>query len=472
MQVTEIPTSQSLVDGIHQISHDFFANMNGARSKCSLKVECSKGQFVAAEHVFRNHQINFDKQTATITFQCFRAQFEVGRAQARYFRLPIWNFHGALRPAQWTPQVAHPLRISNDTPASAFELFGQPGFIENVPGYNESISAQKEGDRTPRVTAVLVGETGGNGTTWEELKGWFPFDFLNIIAFASGDRVGSPWIEFFDGNGDLVQRAHVRLGTSLYQRGQEFLDDVIHRRGLGHLLTCAGNSPEFKKAYFRVAMNHLLLGIRNSQTLEDKISHLSRAIEAFAAEFDLDGQYLLEGADDWVKSRVKDVLRSASVKINEIAREQDAADKPELAASLRRVADRTISNPANVDRDFGLTVLSLLKRFEMQDAAVVQRYYESNPRDDGRQWHQVLSHYRGLSQHGEAFRFNEGGHSAVEVLRLTSHLADIVARITLKLLGYREQYQRATAKWRDAKTPDWVTTETAPIELGYGWGDD
>jgi len=433
-----------------------------------LNVECTDGRFIATEQVFRSCSIDLEKQTATIAFHCYRAQFDVGKEKALNFRLPIWNFHGSLRPPQRSPKIEHPLRISSDTPASAFELFSQPGFIENVPGYNEIIAAQKDGDRAPRVTAALVATTGENCTTWQELQDWFPFDFLNIVGFASGARVGSPWIEFYDADHKLVRRVHVQLGTNFYQKGQKFLNDVIHRGGLGYLLTCAGKSPEFRKRYLRVAMNHLLLGIRDSQALEDKISHLSRAIEAFAAEFRLDHQYLLEGVDNSVKSQVMDALRSASSEIEQIAREQDAAGHPNLAASMRKIAERTVSNAANIDRDFGLTVLALLERFDLHDAKVVQIYHQSNPRPDGRQWHQLLSWYRGLSQHGEAFRFDEGEHSAFEVYRVTSHLADITARIILKLLGYDAQYQRATARWQDANSPDWVMTTTLPIELGYG----
>jgi hypothetical protein len=218
-------------------------------------------------------------------------------------------------------------------------------------------------------------------------------------------------------------------------------------------------------------MNHLLLGLRYSQALEDRISHLSRALDALADRFGLGTQYLLERADDSVKSRVKDVLRSASLQIAEMAREQDALSRNDVASSLRRIAERTISTPANVDRDFGLTVVSLLERFGLNDAVVVDAYYQSNPRGDGRKWHQVLSHYRGLSQHGGAFRVREKVHSPIEVYKLSNHLADIIARIILKQLNYDGEYQRATITWRDSSGLDWVTPSTPAAQLGYGSDD-
>ncbi|MGA7887812.1 MAG: hypothetical protein WCA44_18915, partial [Acidobacteriaceae bacterium] len=191
-----------------------------------------------------------------------------------------------------------------------------------------------------------------------------------------------------------------------------------------------------------------------------------------ASEFGFDQQYLLEAADDEVKSKVKELLRKTGGEIISLAAEQEALGRITVAASMRKVAERTVSNPANIDRDFGLSVLSLLNHFGLHDSEVVDRFYAANPRSDGRKWHQVLSNYRGLTQHGDAFRFEQGEHSALEVHRLASHLSDIIARILLIQIGYKGEYQRATAKWTDAKTTDWVTPQTAPIELGYGRGSD
>jgi hypothetical protein len=317
----------------------------------------------------------------------------------------------------------------------------------------------------------MVGNTAGHPTTWDGLESWFPFDFLNLLGFASGSRVGAPWIEFLDAEEHIVKRVHTRLGTNRYETGRAFIHDLINRGGLGRLLTCAGKSGEFDKTYVRVAMNHLLLGVRYSQALEDKISHLSRGLDALAGEFGLGTQYLLERADDSVKSQVKDVLRSANSQIADMAREQDARGFVDLASSLRRIAERTISTPANVDRDFGLTVVSLLERFGLNDTAVVDGYYQSNPRPDGRKWHQVLSHYRGLSQHGGAFRVRTKEHSPLEIYKLSNHLADIIARIILKQLGYDGEYQRATLTWRDSSGLDWVTPSTPAAQLGYGSDD-
>jgi hypothetical protein len=162
------------------------------------------------------------------------------------------------------PKIVPALRLSEENPLSAFEFLGEMGFIEFLPGYKELIEQQKEGDRQPKVTAAIVGATVGRPTSWEALDSWFPFEYLSVLGLASGSRVGAPWIEFLDAEGHIAKRIHVHLGTNRYETGHAFINDIIHRGGLGRLLTCAGDSHEFNKTYMRIAMNHLLLGLRDS----------------------------------------------------------------------------------------------------------------------------------------------------------------------------------------------------------------
>jgi len=466
MKVIEIPTAVSMQDGVSDLFRDTMTSFNRTVS-CKLTVTCANGVFTSVDQTFRGANLNLQEATASMEFHCYRGSYVESESAPTYWRLPILNFHGELRPPLRSAELEHVMRLSQENPASPFKMFGMPGFIEYIPGYKEILESQKDGDRNPQITAVMFGATGGHNSGWNNLQDWFPFDFLNLIGFASGVRVGAPWIEFSDEKGRLISRIHVQLGTTLIQRGHAFMDDVIHNGGLGRLLTCAAKSPEFRKTYFRVAMNHLLLGVRNSQTLEDKISHLSRALEGLAAEFGFSHQFLLEAAEDEVKVRVKRELRSASAGILKIALEQEILGRADVAACLRKIAERAISNPANIDRDFGLSVSSLLDCLGLRDAEVVEAYYQATPRTDGRKWHQVLSRYRGLTQHGEAFRFKDGEHSVNEVFRLASHLADIVARILLIQLRYDGDYQRATGTWRDANTTSWVTPTTSAVELGY-----
>ena len=144
MEVTEVPTSDSLEGGCYRLSRDILESINSGHASCKLHVNCANGRFSANEQVFRHQNVNLVKPSATISFRCYRAHFDAAEVVPEYFRLPIWNFHGELRPSVRPPKVMHPLRLSDDNPASLFELFGELGFVEYLPGYKELVEAQKK----------------------------------------------------------------------------------------------------------------------------------------------------------------------------------------------------------------------------------------------------------------------------------------------------------------------------------------
>ena len=59
------------------------------------------------------------------------------------------------------------------------------------------------------------------------------------------------------------------------------------------------------------------------------------------------------------------------------------------------------------DRAFGRSVVNLIHKFSLNDVEVVESFYESNPRWDGRKWIQVLPYYRGKTMHSGYFKFHE-----------------------------------------------------------------
>jgi hypothetical protein len=467
MQVQEVPTS-SVADTHTRLFQDFIETINKGENTCTLRVNTPVGIFTANEMVYRSPSI---AETTTVQFQCHRAQFSTSNSHAKYWRLPILNFHGKLQPAVRDRYLAHPLRVSATLPITRFTMGSEIGFVENVPEYEELVESQGKGDRTPHITAALVGPVCGGISSWSEIRDWFPFGMLNLLGLSSGSRVGAPWVEFYDENGALAQRSHIQLGTSLYEVGDEFINDIIHSGGLGELITCALNSNEFDQAYITIALNHLILGNRYSQALEDKVGHFCRALDSLASHFGFDVQNLLDGIGEEDKAEVRNILRDAREKIRKLATKRKEGGESQIASTLDRIAERAAATPATTDRNFGLAVLDLIKRFQMHDAAVAGAYYAAHPRGDGRSWAALLSHYRGLSLHGGAFRFEPGEDSPVEVFRFANHLGDIVIRIVLKILGYRGEYQDKNAKWADSRSLDWVTPDTPAIQLGFGRPD-
>jgi hypothetical protein len=465
MQVSRVPTSPSPEDGFGRLFRDFFQSLHETGEACKLWVDTPEGRFIATDMLFRGHNIKFGEGVTT-RFNCHRAQFLVSDRTAKFWRLPILNFRGALPPATRLPRLDHCLRLSTISPTTSFQIGDEIGFLEYVEKYEELLDAHKNGDRTPRITAFLVGAVTGGIEELDQIRSWFPFGLLNLLGLSSGSRVGASWIEFFDESGVLVQRSHVRLGTNHSETGEGFFN-VIHQGGLGRLITCAMKSPEFDEQYVRVALNHLLLGNLDSQALEDKIFHFGAALDALTERFGFATKDLLYGVADEDRAHVRAILSGARGQIRDVAKNRREAGEALTAGVLDRIADRTFTSPTGTDRDFGLAVVDLLQRFGLHDSAIANGYYVENS-SAGRSWPQLLSHYRGISQHGGAFGFERGEHDAGEIFRFANHLGDILIRILLKQLGYDGEYQRRNAKWSDAKNVDWVVPGTPPYELGFG----
>jgi hypothetical protein len=78
-------------------------------------------------------------------------------------------------------------------------------------------------------------------------------------------------------------------------------------------------------------LSSLEASLRDSQTIEDKISHFAHALDALTERFDVSTQNLLEGVEDGVKSSVMLALRSASKAIQVLADEHDAIGRADVA---------------------------------------------------------------------------------------------------------------------------------------------
>jgi len=71
MQVAEVPTSDSVEDGIFRLTSDAFEGINAVDRPCTLRVDCANGQFSPNDQVFRHHNINLEKASASIAFRCY-----------------------------------------------------------------------------------------------------------------------------------------------------------------------------------------------------------------------------------------------------------------------------------------------------------------------------------------------------------------------------------------------------------------
>jgi len=348
----------------------------------------------------------------------------------------------------------------------SFRYKGGIGFIEKLPDYEERKSRLLVGNERNIITAIMIGEIGDESTRdFEDLEKWFPFDFLGLLGLASGSEIGAPWIELRDSKGRLVRRIHVSLGRPCFSKGHRSIDEVLHR-GTGELLTCSRYSLHRRDSYLNSIIKHLVRGGLDGILLEDKMSHLFRAVDSLCEVYNLNTQYLMQDLEDHQRIIVKQSMDSAAQKIRNDAKCTSNIDQRN---SLIKIADR-LANSGNKERDFGLAFIDLIKKFNLHDADIVDTFYQTNPRSDKYKWQQILSYYRGVVIHESYFNFSGGGYDFYDVLRIWKHTQDILIRIVLKMLCYDGTYQRSVlipGDWAASWPVDWVKPDTPASELGY-----
>jgi len=393
------------------------------RNQCqSLTVNTPDGTYSAQGSILYKPTISVGNNTI-VKFNLVRSYFDNINAElpTKYWVFPIFNLISDF--TQQDSQLdCHPLRIlprlddaDNTTELAAFRDFfsgnldrlivfdfkGTQGFIEPLIDFNERKQKLYSGEVPCTITAVMVGEVGSEPIDIDELTNWLPFGLLPLLSLATGSEVENPWIEFRDANGGLVRRIHNRCSQPKFSRGHTTISEQDNQ-GTGYLLTCAQSSPYYGKAPLGSVIFDLVQSSSDSLTIEDQLNKICRAFDYLCQHYEVDTQKLLEGLDDDLQALVKETLNSAAKEIRSVAQRASDSEQRQL---LTKIAARTISS-SDKDRDFGLAVTYLLKRLGLHDADIIDAYYQSNPRADGRtHGSSVLSMYRGIAVHTGDFSF-------------------------------------------------------------------
>jgi len=504
MQVEDIASDQPLPLGLHQLlSGDkpivekgkiTLGLMPSKNNLCTqLLVETPDGNFIAENIEFLSPTFGWNADTGTketIRFYPHKSRFDAKNLNpAKYWVLPLINFVSKFM--EYDPNLAnHPLRIypdaiiPSDIPEDKrqtaeyvaiqksrlilFEFNDARGFIEALPDYDEK-EKQLLGRQIPSaITSAMVGEIGDNPIDLDKIEQWFPFYLLDLLALAIGNEIAIPWIEFRDKNGDLVRRAHGSLsfGRSLFIKGAKAIDEAIHR-GIGRLLTISQSCTELRESYFQVALRHTILGGRNGQSIEDKLDHLCRGLDALCEQHKLAQQHLLKYTSLTDKEVIQKAIKQTESIILSIAKAADSAGDTAQSRYLQTVMGR-LGNVTNQDRKFGLAICDLLKKFNLPDADILDNYFSKNPRKDGfNKWTDLVSHYRGRVIHIGYFNFKTNEHEFDNIWTVTQHLHDILLRIILTILGYDGEYQPTVSRFTEKQPLDWVKPDTPADRLRY-----
>lgn len=457
-----------------------------------LKVVTLDGIFIADKNISYNIRTNFNKKNEfnvqfdiQLEFHLTSSVFYIDKPfEAKYWVLPLINFISDFK--DYCPDLdSHPLRIysspinpddltKNNRAISEiqetqnnrliiFRFLNQLGFIERLYDYDIHKKQLLDGQTQSIMTSLMVGERGSKPIiNFDDLKDWFPFQFLDLLGLASGTEIGAPWIEFRDARCRLVQRFHISLNSPWFSSGHISIDENVHH-GIGSLLTQSQYSLHWGNAYLTAALKHLVRSGMSRLLFEDRMAHLFQALDCLCEVYGLNVQRLANRLDHSQKIWVKQEITYLVKQIRSQSKVTADLDQRNV---LEKIANR-IQNADNTDRDFGLAVIDLIALFGLQDANIVDAHYQKFPRKDGKSWCDVLSHYRGVVIHSSYFDFERGAYDFQDIATIRAHLHDILIRIVLKMLYYNGTYEKAISSPMGRYPLDWVSSNTQADELGY-----
>jgi hypothetical protein len=415
-------------------------------------------------------------KNTTITFHVLRPALRIrSRKKAKYWVMPLLNFVSEY--ALHYPQLDdHPLRLVHPpgVPSGlteqerlvaeynaslknrliAFELDGKPGFIEPLPDHASREKDLKEGRERCLVTAVMVGEVSNRVPPSAELRRWLPFGLLQLLSLTTGSKVGFPWVEFRDADGQLLRRVHVSSGRLSYTRGHAIMREWIHR-GTGYLLSRAAASGKLDAEPTSLVLNLLIAASSYSGYIEDRFDCLFRAIEALCRYYDLKRPAPL--VSDPCRTKVAAILQQASAEVVRLK-----TINPDFAAALGRISAR-IGQAATPNPRYGDMLVSLLDKFGLPDGEVMRAY--SRRRHRRYDWPQQIERIRHKLTHEGSLGLER--RDLDKAMATLNHLLDIMLRIVFKMLDYDGHYQPPCLLGTADPAVDWVKPTTQARSLGY-----
>ena len=456
---------------------------SGNSNPCSkLTVQTETGTFTSSSKVFCSEQLGLDNK---FRFYISEGMFKVNSAgTAKYWVVPltnfISNFHLETHPLltqhllrlystplvpeiEGEKQMKTALFIANRANLLiSFYINEKLGYIQPILDYSEKKAKLESGELNQCITALMVGEINNDFDDPD-----FPNNYVNLLSLASGAEVEGSWVEFRDSDGNLVTIKHIHSKSSTYRKEYAVLDEELHG-GTGHLLTVASKSPEFRKDYCQVLINHLIRLSPLSYHIEDQMALIGRGLDALCKELGIGSRKLGPTLPNIYLDQVNSILDEAAGKLKQLSRLAKKENLTDESNILIRLSDKVVQTASNKDGDFGLKVLELLKRFNFVDAVIMEAYHSSGP-EPKMSWGQTVSQYRNTVIHEGYFHIRDGTHDFQKILAIENHLHDLMVRIILKILEYQGQYQPRMANYLvDGKTVDWVSNQTTATELGYG----
>lgn len=419
---------------------------------------------------------------AGVVFRPFRTIARISQtATPHYWVAPLLNFVVDFRRVE-PPLQDHPLRIRATAPLAAsdgplriyhesfyregnalipFLCEGEPAFIEPLPDYTERRARAEAGESV--VTTVAVGRTPDNFAldAWD----WFPADLVTLLGLSSGRTVGVPFVEIRGAAGELIARMHVRIGDAGQSRGAGLIDEQINGT-TGPLLTSFLVSDLREAVWFRVMLKHLLRAFTGGGTIEDRLSHLFRAIEGACVGLQLNRGRPLE-LEESPRAEVETAVNELIDKLREICARGSNADQARLAQLQNRLREITANKPA-----FSTQLQALVEAVGLPDAEWLSdfTFRLKNPKPEGQSrnptsWAGAASAYRNRIFHSAFIDFDT--YDVDNAFAFIGHLSDVLARVVFHLVGFCGQYKPpcGNAGMRTYENPNWASPDRLSAEV-------
>jgi hypothetical protein len=452
----------------------------GSKSNECVSVELTGEKFTLAAD--QRSSVIASASDSAVFFRPHRtvARF-AGAASRHYWVAPLLNFVVDFRSVEPSLQD-HPLRTRATAPLVAtdgrlrlyhesfyregnglipFLCEGEAAFIEPLADYPERRARVESGESL--VTAVAVGRTPDDFDLGA--SDWFPADLVTLLGLSSGRTVGVPFVEIRGEAGELVARMHVRIGDAGQSRGTALIDEQFNGT-TGALLTSFLVSDVRNEVWFRVMLKHLLRAFTGGGTVEDRLSHLFRAVEGACAGLGLNRARPIE-VEASVRSEVETAINELIDKLEEIAARSSEADRARLTQLRNRLRTVTANSPS-----FAMQLLALLDKVGLPDAAWLAdfKFRVKNERPDGQSrspssWASAASVYRNRIFHSAFIDFDT--FDVDNAFAFIGHLSDVLARVVFHLIGFVGQYKPPCghAGAVTYETPSWARPERLSAEV-------
>lgn len=315
--------------------------------------------------------------------------------------------------------------------------------------------------------AVAFGDVLGPCNNIDELHKWFPWELSTALRFATGSSIQAPWIETRSACGDLIRRFHSRFGGHTRENGSpafSWVDGATPNSGIGGFLQRFFALPADHRNRLIAPMNLIQSGSPGNATIEETIGDLVQALDALCEVAEVARQNLLTTLSPNTANAVMRITRNANKEMKKLRSVNKQQGNANELAVLNRI-DGRLANVATDERDFGLAVTELLRKYGLRDADVMNAYYSTLPTLEVT-WEGLLSAVRGAILHSGGFRTL----SRVELREWFSfnrHVHDICKRVILSYVGYTGTYSASNARYTGTYKVNRVTSKTTVQQLGY-----